>query len=180
MTSANSEPAGSAPGMPQAAAKQASTTDEITAVIGQLSAERDAALQASTTQPCMRLALAILRAGPDLAAAVRAGQLDLTTARRTLLAHQHPADNPLGITYLTAAEVSVLLRVSRSAVYRLLADERLLAVRAGPRSVRIPEPSVCGYLTGQAIAAIGQLGKPASAAPSANVPRDARAPLPQP
>lgn len=142
----------------------ASTTDEITALTRQLAAAgaaaRDAALQASTTQPCMRLTLAILRAAPDLADAVRAGQLDLTAARRALRAHQHPADNALGITYLTAAEVSALLRVSRSAVYRLLADETLLAVRAGPRSVRIPEPSVCGYLTGQAIAAISQLGKP--------------------
>ena len=140
------------------------TTDEITAVTGQLAAAgaaaRDAALQASTTQPCMRLALAILRAAPDLADAVRAGQVDLTAARRALRAHQHPAGNALGVTYLTVAEVAALLRVSRSAVYRRLADERLVAVRAGPRSVRIPEPSVCGYLARQAIAAVEQLGKP--------------------
>jgi excisionase family DNA binding protein len=128
----------------------------------------------------MRLALAILRAAPDLADAVRAGQLDLADARRTLLAHQHPAGNPLGITYLTAAEVSVLLRVSRSAVYRLLAGKRLLAIKAGPRSVRIPEPSVCGYLTGQAIAAIGELGKPGIRRAERERSRDTGAPLPQP
>jgi excisionase family DNA binding protein len=137
------------------------TADEITAVIGKLAAAgRDAALQAGTTQPCMRLALAILRAAPELAGTVCGCPLALTAARRALRAHQHPADDVLGMTYLTVTEVSVLLRVSRSAVYRRLADERLLAVRAGPRSLRIPETSVCGYLTGQAIVAVEQLGNP--------------------
>jgi excisionase family DNA binding protein len=135
----------------------------MTAVAGQLAAAgaaaRDIALQAGTTHPCLRLALTILWAARDLAGAVRAGQLDLTSAHLALNAHQHPAHDALCIAYLTVAEVAALLRISRTAVYRLIGEEKLQAVRAGPRSTRIPEPSVCRYLTGQAITAVEQLAK---------------------
>jgi excisionase family DNA binding protein len=156
-----------------------SRAEEITAVARQLAAAaaaaRDTALQAATTQPCIRLALAILRDAPDLADALSAGQLDLTSAHRALNAHQHPAQDALSITCLTVPEVAALLRVSRSTVYRLIKEEQLQAVKAGPRSVRIPEPSVCGYLVTHAIAAVKRLGK-LSAPPAGRAP--ARMPAP--
>lgn len=47
--------------------------------------------------------------------------------------------------YLTAAEVAVMMRVSKMTVYRLVKSQALAAVRFG-KSYRIPEAAVRDYI----------------------------------
>lgn len=74
--------------------------------------------------------------------------------------HETPATENVATAptkFLTAAEVALRLRVSRSTVYNLIASGRLAAHRNGqgkvrPRGVRIPESAVTAYLNGSLIA----------------------------
>jgi excisionase family DNA binding protein len=52
--------------------------------------------------------------------------------------------------YLTVAETARLLRISKMAVYRLIARGEIDAMRIGERSLRIPEDAVRKYLPGPA------------------------------
>ena len=51
------------------------------------------------------------------------------------------------VRFLTVAEVSALMRVSKMTVYRLVHSGELTAVRVG-RSFRVPEHAVDAYLRG--------------------------------
>jgi excisionase family DNA binding protein len=135
------------------------TTQEIAAVVTELAtggtAGREIGLWANFVQPRTRLALAVLRGAPDFADAIKAGRLDLSNAYRALTARTNSAQNVA--YYLTMAEVAVVMRVSRSTVYRLVQDGTLEAIRPGPRSMRVLEQSLCDYLVSQATAVIEQL-----------------------
>jgi excisionase family DNA binding protein len=66
--------------------------------------------------------------------------------------HETPATENVAINFLTAAEVALRLRVSRSTVYNLIASGRLTAHCNGggkvrPRGLRVPESAVTEYLT---------------------------------
>jgi excisionase family DNA binding protein len=57
-----------------------------------------------------------------------------------------PAERPLSeVTFLTVAEVAMIMRVSKMTVYRLVHAGDLPAVRVG-RSFRVPEQAVHDYL----------------------------------
>jgi excisionase family DNA binding protein len=55
------------------------------------------------------------------------------------------------VAFLTVAEVSDAMRVSKMTVYRLVHSGELEAIRIG-RSFRIPEPAVRQYLTDASVA----------------------------
>ena len=62
------------------------------------------------------------------------------------MASSHPSDPPLAqVKFLTVAEVTALMRVSKMTVYRLVHSGELTAVRVG-RSFRVPEKAVHDYL----------------------------------
>lgn len=73
--------------------------------------------------------------------------------------HETPATENVAnapTVFLTAAEVALRLRVSRSTVYNLIASGRLTAHCNGggkvrPRGLRVPEAAVTEYLTGSLI-----------------------------
>lgn len=50
-----------------------------------------------------------------------------------------------GLTFLTVAEVAVIMRVSKMTVYRLVHEGDLEAIRVG-RSFRVPDRAVHQYL----------------------------------
>jgi excisionase family DNA binding protein len=65
--------------------------------------------------------------------------------------HETPATENVATDFLTAAEVALRLRVSRSTVYNLIASGRLTAHCNGggkvrPRGLRVPEAAVTEYL----------------------------------
>jgi len=65
--------------------------------------------------------------------------------------HETPAAENVATNFLTAAEVALRLRVSRSTVYNLIASGRLTAHCNGggkvrPRGLRVPEAAVIEYL----------------------------------
>ncbi|MFE0088788.1 helix-turn-helix domain-containing protein [Streptomyces sp. NPDC059016] len=70
--------------------------------------------------------------------------------------HETPATTDVATDFLTAAEVAIRLRVSRSTVYNLIASGRLAAHCNGggkvrPRGLRVPESAVAEYLASSRI-----------------------------